>query len=85
MINRRKFIKTGSLATISIALGMDIVYAHKLPKGMELIICQTIDQSVLPNKHREMVVLNDRPINAEAPAHLLDEDITSGDRFFCKK
>jgi len=38
----------------------------------------------LPDKHPEMTVLNDRPINAEAPAHLLDESLTSGDRFFVR-
>jgi DMSO/TMAO reductase YedYZ molybdopterin-dependent catalytic subunit len=38
----------------------------------------------IPGKHSEMVVLNDRPWNAETPAHLLDEAITSMDRLFVR-
>ena len=40
--------------------------------------------AVIPGKHPELVILNDRPWNAETPAHLLDEEITSMDRLFVR-
>lgn len=82
--NRRKFLKNGSLTALSLAIGMDIVFAENLPKDLLPVILETDTAFNLPDKHPEMTVLNDRPINAEAPAHLLDEAITSGDRFFVR-
>ncbi len=82
--NRRNFLKNGSLTALSLAIGMDIVFANNLPKHLLPIILENDASFNLPDKHPEMTVLNDRPINAEAPAHLLDEAITSGDRFFVR-
>lgn len=81
---RRKFLKAGSLTTLSLAIGMDIVFGKNLPKDMLPVILETGNTDSLPDKHPEMTVLNDRPINAEAPAHLLDEALTSSDRFFVR-
>ena len=82
--NRRKFLKNGGLTVLSLAIGMDIVFANNLPKGLLPVILEADGLFTLPDKHPEMTVLNDRPINAEAPAHLLDEAITSGNRFFVR-
>jgi len=82
--NRRKFLKNGSLTALSLAIGMDLVFGENLPKNMLPIILEASNPLHLPGKHPEMTVLNDRPINAEAPAHLLDEALTSGDRFFVR-
>ncbi len=82
--NRREFLKNGSLTALSLAIGMDIVFAKNLPNHLLPIILETDKAFNLPDKHPEMTVLNDRPINAEAPAHLLNEAITSGDRFFVR-
>jgi len=38
----------------------------------------------LPEKHPDLVLLNDRPINAETPAHLLDDLITPNANFFVR-
>lgn len=38
----------------------------------------------VPGKHPDLVVLNDRPWNAETPPHLLDEPVTSMDRLFVR-
>ena len=38
----------------------------------------------IPGKHPDLVILNDRPWNAETPAHLLDEAVTSMDRLFVR-
>ena len=77
--NRRKFLRHGGLTALSLVLGTDI-FAKKFP-SLSLNGTATLG---LPDKHPEMTVLNDRPINAEAPPHLLDEYLTSGDRFFVR-
>ena len=38
----------------------------------------------IAGKHSELVVLNDRPLNMETPAHLLDPSITPADVFFVR-
>lgn len=82
--NRRKFLKNGSLTALSLTLGMDIVFGKSLLKDRLPIVFEARKIVNLPDKHPAMTVLNDRPINAEAPPHLLDEALTSGDRFFVR-
>lgn len=80
---RRQFLKHGGLTALSLAFGFDAVFGNtSLSKGIQPFKEATLFS--LPDKHPEMTVLNDRPINAEAPAHLLDEDLTSADRFFVR-
>ena len=62
-------------------IGMDIVFGKNLPEGLIPVIFY--DQE-LPGKSGEMVVLNDRPVNAETPAHLLDPSITPNNLFFVR-
>jgi DMSO/TMAO reductase YedYZ molybdopterin-dependent catalytic subunit len=38
----------------------------------------------ISGKHRDLIVLNDKPINAETPPHLLDNTLTPSDRFFIR-
>ena len=38
----------------------------------------------LPGKHPDLVILNDNPINAETPPHLLDDKITPRELFFVR-
>lgn len=84
MGSRRDFIKKGSLATISTVLGLEIVFAGNLPKGMTPIIVNEGDFYTLFNKHKDMVILNDRPWNAEAQAHILNDDITPASKMFVR-
>ena len=42
------------------------------------------EAATLSGKDPALVVLNDRPVNAETPAHLLDEAITSAERLFVR-
>ncbi len=83
-IRRRNFLKKGGITSLSLALGMPIVFGKNLPDGVTPIGLDSETIQGLPNKHPEMTILNDRPINAEAPAHLLDESITSAERFFVR-
>ncbi|MEL6864746.1 MAG: sulfite oxidase [Bacteroidota bacterium] len=79
--NRRSFLKNSVLGTISIALGAEIVFASHLPKGLLPI---ALTDGTLPGKHPDLIILNDRPVNAETPPHLLDDAITPGDRLFVR-
>ncbi|MEM1122047.1 MAG: sulfite oxidase [Bacteroidota bacterium] len=83
-IKRRQFLQKGSLAAFSIAIGLPIVHGKNLPPGLTPVELSEPPNNPLPNKHPELTLLNDRPINAEAPAHLLNESITSADRFFVR-
>ncbi|MGI9542559.1 MAG: sulfite oxidase [Cyclobacteriaceae bacterium] len=83
--SRRSFVKSGILATLSMAIGSKIVFAEHLPAGMiPLALQDSNDPYQLFSKHREMVLLNDRPWNMEAQAHLLDDAITPEERFFIR-
>lgn len=70
---------------MGIALGVPIVFAEKLPKGLLPIALENdLEFGPLPEKHADLRILNDRPINAETPAHLLDDRITPNDLFFVR-
>jgi DMSO/TMAO reductase YedYZ molybdopterin-dependent catalytic subunit len=72
-LSRRGFIRNSGLAALSTALG------SLLPDA--LAGAQTLLQ--IPGKSG-LVVLNDRPINAETPAYLLDDAVTPTDRLFVR-
>ena len=50
--------------------------APPAPKGPEYL--------KFPGKHDKLVVLGDRPLVAETPEHLLDDDVTPNDKFFIR-
>ena len=75
-VKRRKFVKRSALGSISALLGLELVFADKLPPGYVPLALQDPDPFELFGKDRRMVVLNDRPWNMEAQAHLLDDTIT---------
>lgn len=79
---RRQFL--GNAAKLSAAglIGVNIVYAKNLPSGMELLGLSNNDP--IPGKHPELSILNDRPLNAETPAHLLHDKVTPADRLFVR-
>jgi len=84
MSQRRKFLKQSFLASASAVLGANVVFANNLPAGMDLIGLSNVDDQVFPGKRSEMIVLNDKPINMETPAHLLNEALTPNDLFFVR-
>ncbi len=81
---RRKFIKDSILASLGISLGTNIVFGHNLPEGLELIGLGESMDNQFPGKNQLMTVLNDRPINMETPAHLLNDSLTPNDLFFVR-
>ncbi|MDF1695246.1 MAG: sulfite oxidase [Saprospiraceae bacterium] len=80
--SRRSFLKKGGIATLGVLAGIDIVYAANFPKKLEYIGLNTVDSLI--GKDGRMVVLNDRPMNAETPPHLLDPALTPNNLFFVR-
>jgi DMSO/TMAO reductase YedYZ molybdopterin-dependent catalytic subunit len=82
--DRRGFLKGAGLGALAATLGAGIPYARFMPGG--LIPAALADEShwVTLLATDGLTVLNDRPINAETPPHLLDDDITPNHLHFVR-
>ena len=80
--SRRKFVQKTTLSAFGIAIGMPIVFGKYLPSNLLPVILEKEDP--IKGKHPELVLLNDRPVNAETPPHLLNDSITPADKFFIR-
>jgi sulfite oxidase len=83
-MKRRSFIKKSALSALTVVVGTDIVFGELMPAGYSPLALQDPDPFKMFNKDKEMVVLNDRPWNMEAQAHLLDEKVTSNKFMFIR-
>ncbi len=83
-MKRRSFIKKATLTSITVLVGTDIVFGEMMPSGYTPLALQDPDPFKMFSKDKEMIVLNDRPWNMEAQAHLLDEKITSNKYMFIR-
>ena len=82
--SRRGFLKNSGLAALTLALSAPIPFFRNMPNGLiPVALAETEDEFEIPGKHG-LVVLNDRPINAETPPHLLDDSITPNDQHFVR-
>ena len=75
-MDRRTFSHRLSLAAMASILGTKVVFGKRMPKGYIPLGLQDPDPFKMFQKDREMVVLNNRPWNIEAKAHLLNDKIT---------
>lgn len=83
-MERRDFIKKAAYGSLSTLIGADIVFASKMPAGYRPLLLQENDLYKKFDKHEDMVVLNDKPLNMEAQAHLLDDPITPNSKMFIR-
>jgi DMSO/TMAO reductase YedYZ molybdopterin-dependent catalytic subunit len=65
-------------------MGAEVVYASKFPKTLEYIGLDSFSDPTLTGKDGRLIVLNDKPINAETPPDLLDPELTPNDLFFVR-
>lgn len=79
--DRRGFLRGAGLATMGAMLGAAIPFHRTMPQGM--IPVALARQDVLVGKDG-LTLLNDRPVNAETPPHLLDDPITPTSRHFIR-
>lgn len=84
-LSRRGFLSRSTLAAMSVALGAEMVFAEHFPSDMIPVgLMQNETAIPLPGKSSNLIVLSDRPINAETPAHFLDPKLTRNDLFFVR-
>ncbi|WP_407333346.1 molybdopterin-dependent oxidoreductase [Enterovibrio sp. 27052020O] len=82
--DRRGFLKGAGLATMAAVLGGAIPFHRNMPAGMiPAAFAEGLDDVVIEGKDG-LTVLNDRPMNAETPPHLLDDDVTPTSRHFIR-
>ena len=79
--DRRGFLRGAGLATMAAMVGAAIPFHRNLPAG--LIPAAFAGERVLVGKDG-LTLLNDRPVNAETPPHLLDDPITPTARHFVR-
>ncbi len=83
-LTRRGFLHNAGLAAMAAAVGAHIPYARFMPSGLiPAALAQTASDFTIAGKDG-LIVLNDRPLNAETPAHLLDDAITPTARMFVR-
>jgi len=83
-MKRRNFVKKATIGTIASVIGADIVFGSVMPKGYQPLAMQDPDPFKMFDKDKGMVVLNDKPWNIEAKAHLLDDKITPNKFMFIR-
>jgi DMSO/TMAO reductase YedYZ molybdopterin-dependent catalytic subunit len=83
-LKRRDFVKKGTLSSIAALIGTEVVFGSNMLKGYTPLALQDPDPFKLFNKHKDMVVLNDKPWNIESQAHLLDDNITPNASMFIR-
>ena len=80
--HRRGFLKGAGLATMGALLGSSIPFSRHMPSG--LIPVAMAETPFRIEGKDGLTILNDRPVNAECPAHLLDDNITPTSRHFVR-
>ena len=83
-MERRDFVKKATLSSFAAIIGAELVFGSKMLNGYTPLAMQDPDPFKLFNKHKDMVVLNDKPWNIEAQAHLLDDNITPNSCMFIR-
>lgn len=81
--DRRGFLRGAGLSAVVAALGVSAIPFHRnFPEGLIPVAMAQSDE-VLGGKDG-LTLLNDRPLNAETPPDLLDDEITPTERHFIR-
>lgn len=83
-MNRRNFISSSVLSSLTIAIGSTVVYGNMIPEGYIPVAMQEPDPFKLFNISDQMTILNDRPWNIESKAHLLNDRVTPNQYMFIR-
>ena len=87
---RRGTLRGGALAAMGAALGAAIPFGPRMPGGLlPAALAQTPDRAGGPPVLRmggkaPLLILGDRPLVAETPETLLDDEVTTAERFFIR-
>lgn len=81
---RRGFLRQAGLASMAAAVGGWIPFHRHMPAGLiPAAFAESFEPFEIVGKDG-LVLLNDRPLNAETPAHLLDDLVTPVSRHFIR-
>ncbi len=80
--DRRGFLKGAGLTTMGALIGAAIPFHRNMPSGFIPEAIAATD-TMIAGKNG-LTISNDRPVNAETPAHLLDDDVTPTSRHFIR-
>ena len=95
-LDRRGFLGGSGLVAMGAAVGGAIPFAEHMPGGLiPAALAQgqppagapavnTPPHLSFPGKSDKLIVLGERPLVAETPEHLLDDDTTPNDKFFVR-
>ncbi|QQS13356.1 MAG: sulfite oxidase [Rhodospirillales bacterium] len=87
--SRRGFLKGAGLATMGAAVGASLPFAGGMPGGLVPAALAQAPAEKGPkilkmDGKANLVVLGDKPLVAETPAELLDDDVTPTEKFFIR-
>ena len=80
--DRRGFLKGAGLATMATMIGASIPFHRWMPSGF--IPAALAEEPFRIDGKDGLSILNDRPVNAECPPHLLDDAVTPTARHFVR-
>lgn len=91
-VSRRGFLEGAGLVSMGVVVGGVIPFATNMPAGLvPAAYAQTSSTEQtgpqyleFPGKDKGLVVLGEKPLVAETPEHLLDDDTTPNDKFFIR-
>jgi sulfite oxidase len=87
-LGRRGFLKGAGLTAMTAAVGGMIPFAGNLPSGfIPAAFAQGAAAGPKPLKmtgKAEIMVIQERPLNAETPEHMLDDDVTPNAKYFIR-
>ncbi len=83
-LTRRGFLKKSGIVAMTAYLGTNIPFADLMPSGLiPAQLAYASEPFTIPGKEG-LKILNDRPLNAEALPHFLDDEITPTSRLFIR-
>lgn len=83
--SRRDFIKKGALVTMASLLATPMVFGKWFPNNLSPIgLISEEEEFSIDGKNPELKVLNQRPLNAEVPPHLLGDFSTPNSLIFVR-
>lgn len=84
-VSRRDFLTQSALAAMSALVGGQVVFAGEMPAGLiPATFASSSEPFQIQGKDQDLIVLNDRPLSVETPAHLLDDPVTPARRLFVR-
>lgn len=83
-MKRREFVKKATLSSFAALIGTELVFGSKMFEGYTPLALKGPDPFKMFKKNEEMIILNNKPWNIEAQAHLLDDKITPNSSMFIR-